>query len=173
MTSRTKHITLSAMFMALGILIPILFHSAGLGSIFLPMFWPIAACGFFLPVPFALMTGMLTPILSALATGMPPAPILYKMIFELGILAGGISFLYRTTRYGIFWIVTVGLIGALGIGLLGSAALALLFHLPPRLYALVSVTKTLPGILCVLIFVSFFVRRLKHEPLFALRSNHV
>ena len=173
MTSRTQHLTLSAMFMALGILIPILFHAVGLGSFFLPMFWPIAAAGFFLPVPFALMTGILTPVLSAMFTGMPPAPILYKMIFELGLLAGTISLLYRKTRIGLFWLALSGTLGALFIALLGAAALAILFDLPPRLYALISVGKGLPGILCILTIVLYVIHRLKSEPIFSSRNPHV
>jgi hypothetical protein len=161
------------MFMTLGILLPILFHAVGLGSIFLPMFWPLAMAGFFLPVPFALAAGALTPFISSLSTGMPPAPTLYKMIFELAFLAGAVSFFYRKTRLGLFWPVLLGMLGAIVMGLLGSAALAALVDIPPRLYAIVNVGKGLPGIVCVLIMIPYLTYRLKQEPVFASRKQHV
>ena len=159
--------------MTLGILLPVLFHTVGLGSVFLPMFWPLAMAGFFLPVPFALAAGALTPFISSLSTGMPPAPTLYKMIFELAFLAGAVSLLYSRTWLGLFWPVLMGLLGAIFMALLGSAALAVLVDIPPRLYAIVDVGKGLPGIACILIIIPYLAHRLKQEPVFGSRKQHV
>lgn len=43
----TRNIVLSALFIALGIIIPILFHAVGMGSVFLPMHIPVILAGFF------------------------------------------------------------------------------------------------------------------------------
>jgi len=104
--------TLSAMFIALGVLLPIVFHSIGLGSIFLPMFWPVAIAVFFLPTTFAALVGILTPLMSFLFTGMPPIspPILYLMIVELLALSLVTSVLYTGTRWGIFLPLLAGLL---------------------------------------------------------------
>ena len=68
-SDRSRHIVLSALFITLGLVLPMLFHGLGLGRFFLPMFWPVAASGFFLTAPFCLAVGILTPWVSFLLTG--------------------------------------------------------------------------------------------------------
>lgn len=145
MTDRTKYITLSAPFIAMGILFPILFHSIGLGPMFLPMFWPVVISAFFLPIPYIVAVGILTPLLSSFMTGMPPPPILYKMIFELGILSVVLGYLYKSTRYGVFWLILLGLIIAIFAGFVGSIIIAPLFGLPPEFYAAAFATTARSG----------------------------
>ena len=173
MTNRTKHLTLSGLFISLGILIPILFHAMGLGSVFLPMFLPIAACGFFLPLTYAMAVGVLTPILSMMVTGMPPPPILYKMILELGFLAAVTGFLYKKSHLGIFWLILCGLFAAEVMGLLGSAAIAHIFGLPPELYALVSLVKGIPGMILLLTVLPLAIHKIKSDPIWRARKVHV
>ena len=173
MNRHTKYVTLGALFMALGILFPVVFHAIGLGSVFLPMFWPIAACGFFLPFSHAISVGCLTPIISSMATGMPPAPTLYRMIFELATLAASVNLIHRKTRLGTTWTIAIGLLAALPVGLLGSVALALIVHIPPRLYAILSLVKEIPGIMCILLIVPFFVNRMKQETIMTVRQKDV
>lgn len=45
---KTKNLVMSALFVALGILIPMIFHSMGLGKAFLPMHIPVLLAGFIL-----------------------------------------------------------------------------------------------------------------------------
>jgi len=173
MNVRTQNITLSALFIAFGVLFPILFHSIGLGSILLPMFWPVAASAFFLPIPHAFAVGTLTPVLSMLITGMPPPPTLYRMIFELAVLATITGLLYRKTRYTIFWPLLGGLFTAMVAGLLGSAAIAPILGLPPEFYAIASSIKTIPGIITILALAPPILKRIKHEPIWSSRTTHV
>ncbi|UCH97132.1 MAG: ECF transporter S component, partial [Candidatus Aminicenantes bacterium] len=63
---------LGGLFMALALVFPMVFHAVGLGSAFLPMFYPIAAAGFLVALPVALVVGTMSPLVSALITGMPP-----------------------------------------------------------------------------------------------------
>ena len=173
MTSRTQHITLSALFMALGILIPFLFHGIGLGSVFIPMFWPIAVSAFFLPFSFAIAVGALTPLLSSMFTGMPPPPTLYKMIFELAFLAGCTCLLYRKTRYGIFWLLLFGLVLSRIVALLGAAAIAPILGLPPEFYAVFSLIEGTPGMIIMLVFLPLILKRITNEPILGLRKPDV
>lgn len=173
MNIRIQQITFSGLFISLGILIPILFHSLGIGKLFLPMFWPIAVCGFFLSMPFAISVGILTPILSTLMTGMPPIPVVYKMIFELGFLSGTISFLYRKTRFGVFWLTLTGLFTSEIVLYFTAAAIAPILGLPPKLYAIGSLIHTIPGIITILVIVPWIIKKTKHEPLFKTRLSHV
>jgi hypothetical protein len=169
MPTRTHNLTLSALFIALGVLIPFLFHTVGLGKMFLPMFWPIAAGAFFLPVSYAMAAGALSPILSSLSTGMPPPPILYKMIAELALFAGTIGMLYRKTSLGIFWLVLSGLFISEIVTLLGAAAIAPIFGLPPELYAIASFIESIPGVVAILVIVPLIIKKAKGEPIFRTR----
>jgi len=171
MTERTQNLVSSALFIALGILLPVLFHAFGLGSVFLPMFWPVAACGFFVPISFSLYVGILTPLLSYMTTGMPPPPILYRMMLELGFLGSLTGLLYQKTRWGIFWIVLVSFFFTQGIGFLGAFAIAPILGLPPQFYALISRIKIIPGMVCMGIFIPFILRRIKNEPAFKSRKR--
>ncbi|MBN2029540.1 ECF transporter S component [bacterium] len=170
---RTIHLTLSALFIAMGILIPILFHMIGMGSVFLPMFWPIAICGFFLPFQYAIIVGGLTPVLSSLMTGMPPQPILTKMIFELVFLAGSINLLYEKTRWGSLWIVFIGIVISRIVLLVGSAAIAPILGLPAEWYAIASLFKSIPGIIILLVVTPVIIKKIKGELIFRMRGIRV
>ena len=173
MTARTQNLTRSGLFIALGVLFPIVFHAVGMGSIFLPMFWPVAISAFFLPIPHALAVGVLTPILSTMVTGMPPPPTLYKMIFELAFLAGFTSLLYHKTRYGIFWLILGGVFMAEVAALISAAAIAPILGLPPEFYAVASLLKSVPGMILILVLIPLILKKIKNEILFGLRDRHV
>ena len=168
---RTYKITLTAVFLALGLLIPILFHAIGLGSTFLPMFWPLATGAFFLPMPYAMLLGLLTPLLSSLLTGMPPfsPPIVYVMMGELVVLNAAISVLHAHTRWGIFWILLGSLILSRFVLFLLVQLFAPLLGLPPTLFSFAAVIQGLPGMVVMMIFVPVLVSRLKKEGVFLRR----
>ena len=91
---------LSGLFIALGVIVPILFHMVGLGSFMLPMFWPLCLGAFMLSPAFAILIGILTPLISMLLTGMPPAPVSYLMAPELAVACGLISMLKYKFNWG-------------------------------------------------------------------------
>lgn len=171
MTSRTRQMTLSAVFMALGVLVPFLFHTAGLGPMFLPMFWPLAAAGVFLEFPFAVTAGFLTPVLSTMVTGMPPPPVLYKMMVELAILTGIVSVLIRRTRWGLFWIIALGLVGSRTAAWIVALGLAPILGLPPRLYAFAAIVQGIPGMAAMMVILPLVLTRLTGDPVFRRRSD--
>ena len=73
-----------------------LFRSGIAGNIFLPMHIPVLLGGFLLTPIYALLVGMLTPILNSLLTGMPVLfPIAIIMVFELGVYGLAASYFYR------------------------------------------------------------------------------
>ncbi len=83
---KVKKIAYAGLFIAMGILLPQLFHLSGLpqsGSIFLPMHIPVLFAGFILGPLYGALIGVLLPIISAILTGMPPAARLPFMIAEL------------------------------------------------------------------------------------------
>lgn len=92
--SRIKQLSLSAFFLALGLVLPFAFHSFGpqAGTIFLPMHIPVLLCGFVCGSSYGALVGALTPLLSATLTGMPPLmPTGIAMCLELltyGFISG-------------------------------------------------------------------------------------
>lgn len=93
MTNRVRNLALSALFLALGLIFPMAFHSIpNAGGIFLPMHIPVLLCGFLCGPAFGALVGILTPLLSSILTGMPPMmPVGVAMMLELmtyGFLSG-------------------------------------------------------------------------------------
>ena len=90
--NQVKKLVMAAMCVALGIILPMAFHTIqNAGSIFLPMHIPVLICGLLCGWQYGLICGFLTPVLSRLFTGMPPAAILPAMACELavyGVLTG-------------------------------------------------------------------------------------
>ncbi len=94
----TKKLVLAALFVALGIVLPMAFHSIpDAGRVFLPMHIPILLCGLVCGFPYGLACGLIVPVLSSLLTGMPPFAILPSMLFELAAYGTVASLLMRFT----------------------------------------------------------------------------
>jgi hypothetical protein len=88
----TWMITGTALLLALGVMLPLVFHAFPLGGrIFLPMHLPTFIAGLVLGPLSGLIVGAGSPVLSALITGRPTVPYMIPMLFELaayGVVAG-------------------------------------------------------------------------------------
>ena len=174
MPGMTQKLTLSAIFLALGVLFPVLFHAAGLGSAFLPLYWPAAAAGFFLPLASCILVGILTPALSFLLTGMPPVapPILQIMIPELIVLAAVVHLLYGKAGMAIWPSLFFGLLASRAVLFLSAGLLGRMLGLPERWASVAMLMKGMPGVLVILVLVPPLVGRLVHESIFRRRRPH-
>lgn len=93
---KTKPLVITALCIALGIVLPIAMHSVpNAGRVFLPMHLPILLCGLLVGWPYGLICGILTPLLSSVLTGMPPAPMLPSMLCELAVYGLAAGLLYQ------------------------------------------------------------------------------
>lgn len=119
-SSKTSQLTISAMSIALGLVIPRVLHTIpNAGTLFLPMHFPVLLGAFFLEPAYALIIGLATPVLSSLITGMPPAfPVLPFMMAELSVYALTASILFRKLKVD----KTISLVAAM---IFGRAAAAL------------------------------------------------
>ena len=158
MTKTTKLI-ISALFAAIGIVLPIIFHSIPQsGQILLPMHIPVLLSGFICGPVWGLLCGIITPLLSNLLTGMPPAAVLPGMICELaayGFFAGLFYNLIHTKQQ---WIkVYTSLICSMLIGRVIFGVLnALIFKAGAyslKVWLTASFVTALPGIIIQLIFI--------------------
>lgn len=86
--SNTKKLVLAAALIAIGLLLPSIFHFVvpGLANVLSPLHLPAFFGGFLLGGPWGLIVGALSPLLNSLLTGMPPMfPIAIAMMVEIGI----------------------------------------------------------------------------------------
>lgn len=83
---KTKKLTISAILVAIGIVLPMAFHMIpNAGRVFLPMHLPVLIAGFVVGPWYGFAVGLITPMLSSLLTSMPPYAILPAMTLELGV----------------------------------------------------------------------------------------
>jgi len=165
-----REILIGALFAALGVVVPILFHLVGLGRVFLPMHLPILAAGFFVSPIVAAVAGFVTPWGSSFLTGMPPLPTAVLMSLELPVLAGVASFCYRTLKGRVHesrWIgkiiavwgsTVIAIVARIMVDLLLLAkVVAPLLQLPAGSFGLAAVLAGTPGIVLQLTIVPTIV----------------
>ena len=105
-------LTTTALCIALGLLLPTIFHvfGTGVGTALLPMHIPVLLCGLLCGWQYGAACGILVPLLSSILTGMPPIfPIGASMMVELcayGLITG---ILYQTLHGNLY----LSLIGAM------------------------------------------------------------
>ena len=61
---KTKPLVLAALFLALGVVFPQLFHAIGAGPVFLPMHIPVLLCGLICGWQYGGICGLVVPLLS-------------------------------------------------------------------------------------------------------------
>ena len=160
---KTKKLVITALLVALGIVLPFAFHSIpNAGSIFLPMHIPVLLCGLILGWQYGLACGILTPLLSSLITGMPPFAYLPSMLFELaayGLVAGLlIKFIRTKSKFANTYIALIGamLSGRVLFGLLN----ALIFRFGSysiSIWLTAAFVTALPGIALQLVVIPILV----------------
>ncbi len=158
---RLRQLTLTAIMIAFGVVLPILFHSIPkAGMIFCPMHLPVLLCGLLCGPWFGLAGGLLTPLLSSLITGMPPAgPVVYSMIIELGVygLIAGLIFKYVRTKSLVADIYIALVVAMLAGRIVNGLVHALIFtgggDYSFSVWLTSSFVTCLPGIILHLIFV--------------------
>ena len=117
MKSITKNIVLSAMFLAIGLILPLFTAQIPqIGQMLLPMHIPVLLCGLICSWQWGALVGFITPLLRFSLFGAPPMPMGISMAFELcayGLLVG---LLYGRSK----WKCTVSLYRSLLIAMVGG-----------------------------------------------------
>lgn len=163
----TKKLSLSGLLIALGLILPIVFHAfGGAGKIFLPMHLSVLVAGFLLPPVNALAVGMLTPFLSSVLTGMPVTfPMMPIMIVELGTYALVISLLNKKRIESIYLKLIVAMVSGrimAGITVFAMAGIAGL-KMKPLIFVQGSIVTGLPGIIIQLIMIPLVMKVLEQK----------
>jgi riboflavin transporter FmnP len=158
MNMKAKPLVSAGILVALGVLIPVIFHVTGVGgTIFLPMHIPVLFAGIILGPGLGALVGLLCPVLSHLLTGMPPVspmPIMPLMVVELAVYGAVMGFL--THRIRSIWVSLVGamVLGRVALGL-AVAVIAPLYNVPlqPLTYVQGAIASGLPGIVIQLLLI--------------------
>ena len=98
---KTRDYAYCGLFGALSLAFPTLFNAFGLaGTLFLPMYWPLMALAFLVPVPRALPVAFVVPWASAVLTGMPLLwpPMAGVISFELAVQVGVLGWIGRPSK---------------------------------------------------------------------------
>ena len=145
----TVNITGTALCMALGLVLPIVFHMVGAGPTFLPMHIPVLLCGLLFGWQYGAVCGAVVPLLSSLLTGMPPLfPTGAAMVLELcayGVLTG---VFYRKLRWNVYPALLCAMLGG---RVVSGAANAVFLGLAEKSYGFAafvsaSFVTAIPGI---------------------------
>ena len=158
-----RDLILGGMLLALAVVLPIAFHAAGLGSAFLPMFFPMILAGFLTAPPVAMAVGLLSPLTSALLTGMPPffPPTAFIMMAEGIVLAGIPAFLRGKKGLPIFPVLLVTLLGDRLVLLAAVILISHLLELPAGVLGTAAVIHGLPGMALILAVLPSMVKALE------------
>ena len=171
MNQKTKDLVFAALCVALGLVVPQVFHLIpfvgnvpNLGGVFLPMHIPVLLCGFLCGWRYGAACGAMVPLLSSLVTGMPALwPQGVSMVFELAVYGLVTGLLYRGLGKGIY----PALIGAMLAGrVVSGVAKAVLFGLAGKSFGLAAFisgafTVAAPGILVQLVVIPVLVAALE------------
>ena len=165
MKETTKKLTLSALFLALGLILPFLtMQIPQFGSMLLPMHLPVLLCGFICGAPWGLLVGLATPLLRSLIFTMPPMyPMAISMAVELAVYGLTTGIFYRVLpKRGVFVYLALLLAMLIGRVCWGVAMYFLLggaFTFSAFLAG--AVTGAIPGILLQLLLVPACVLALR------------
>lgn len=163
-----KRTTLCALFIALCYVLPIAFHAVGAGSILSPMHIPVLMCGLICGSGYGALCGIIGPVLSHLLGGMPPLPMLVRMVPELCVygLVGGITMKYiRTGRAAADAYISL-VITMIAGRIVGGIATAIFYTVTSGVYSIALwatsyFVEGLPGIVAHLILVPVLVLTLQ------------
>ena len=164
MPTKTKHTVICGLCIALCYVLPIAFHSIGLGSVLSPMHIPVLLCGIVCGPLYGLACGVVGPVLSSLLSSMPPAMALIWMVPELAIYGLVAGLLMRCLPvkhfYGkVYAALAIAMVAGRVVGGIASA----LFHLGTAgsytlsMFVSSYIVGSLPGIAAHLILVPALV----------------
>lgn len=178
---KVKDITLTAMFITLGFIIPIIFHTSYMfGRIFLPMHITVILCAMICGPLLGSICAFCTVILSTALTGLPPIyPVATIMIFELitySIVSGyAIKILHK--KYNLIIVSYISLIVAMicGRAVLGLFSVILIGMLGNgyslQAFMMSAFITALPGIIIQLVIIPWIIVFLNRTNIIDLQTS--
>ena len=169
---KTRRLTLSAMFLAIGQVLPFITGQIPqIGSMLLPMHFPIFLCAFVCGPYYAAIVGFICPLLRSILFGMPVMfPNGIGMAFELcayGLITGTVYKLFRKKSLAnIYAALICGMIGGRIVwGLVQTIMMSVSGGNTFTFAAFIArgFTNAIPGIIAQLLIIPFLVRFLENQ----------
>lgn len=162
---KAKKLTLSALFLALGLILPFVTGQIPqIGSMLLPMHLPVFLCGMICGWQYGLTIGFILPLLRFCLFHMPPIfPTGIAMAFELATY-GAISGLLLKNKHYDLKNIYISLIIAMLLGrIVWGIITYLLVQINMQIFIASSFISAIPGIILQLILIPLIVRNVcKH-----------
>lgn len=171
MNQKTKDLVSAALCVALGLIVPQVFHLIpfvgavpNLGGVFLPMHIPVLLCGFLCGWKYGAACGAIVPLLSSAITGMPVLwPQGVSMVFELAVYGLVTGLLYRSLQRNVY----LSLIAAMAAGrAVSGVAKAVFFGMAGKPFGMAAFlsgafTAAVPGMILQLVLIPVLVAALE------------
>lgn len=161
MKDNVKKLVLSAVFIAIGIVLPFFTGQVKqLGDILLPMHLPIFLCGLICSWKFGLAAGAILPILRSLMFGMPPLyPNAIPMAFELATYGFIVGFIYeKAKKKNLIWLYISLIVAMLAGRLVAGCIKTIILGMAGTPYSFnafitANFIKAVPGIIIQLVII--------------------
>lgn len=170
MKKQTKNMILSALFIAIGIILPfITMQIPKVGNMLLPMHIPVMLCGFICGWPYGLAVGLIVPLLRSVLVGMPVMiPSAVTMAPELavyGLMTGLLYKKLKTNKYRIYIsLISAMLLGRIVWGLASVVVFSLIGNsFTWKIFVTNGFINAVVGIVIQLIIIPPLVKRLSTE----------
>lgn len=166
--SRTRKITYSALFICLGLILPLLTGQIReLGTMLTPMHFPVLIGSIVCGGMSGFMIGIITPLLRSMLFQMPILfPSAFAMAFELGTYGWSFAYLYKKLKAYPFAIYIALILAMLGGRLLWGLVMTIIMNLQGNPYTMSmfmsgAVLNSIPGILLQLLLIPLIVKTLQ------------
>ena len=161
----TRNIALSAMFMAIGVVLPFFTGQiAQIGNLLLPMHFPVFLCGLFCGWEYGITVGFLLPLLRSVIFGMPVLyPNALTMAIELATYGFVSGVLYNRSKNQGVVAVYVSIISAMIIGRIAWGMAQFIFlgingdAFTWQMFAAGAFVNAIPGIILQLVLIPAIV----------------
>ena len=166
-TKINKKVLITAGYIISALMLPQMFHLFGIpGNVFLPMHIPVLLAGFTLGPIYGMLSGVASPVISCLLTGMPVVfPVMPIMVFELGTygLISGLISKKEKIPFILKLIITL---------ITGRIAYGLIYHIIKQFFftgiasgiSVINATKAgIPGILIQLVVITIAMKLLEKK----------
>lgn len=169
MNKQIKNITLSAFFLALGLVLPFVTGQIPeIGTMLLPMHIPVLLCGFICGKEYGLLIGLILPLLRHVLFSMPPINVAITMTFELAAYGFFSGLIYNKLSKNLLN-TYIALISSMLIGrLVLSIAEIILYSINGTSFVFsVFISSAfisgIPGIILQLILIPFIIRMIEKK----------
>ena len=179
MKKTTRNLTLSAMFMALGMVLPFLTGQIQqFGSMLLPMHLPVFLCGLICGAPYGLAVGFVLPVFRSFLFGMPVMyPMALAMAFELAVYGLVSGYLYNHSKWQCIISLYRSLIAAMICGRVAWGIVELILlgvgknGFTWQMFLSGAVLNAIPGIVLQLVFIPALMLSLNRTGLVKFRKQ--